>query len=101
MQIKFWLNRQSEEETMKFLVIAKPPQTATSATIQAARERAKNNIKSGITDCAYFLQMEAALSQSPMLIRVKRLQSDCSQTDGRRWRRRFTRWSNSKSTWRK
>jgi len=39
---------------MKFLVIAKPPQTATSATIQAARERAKNNIKSGITDCAYF-----------------------------------------------
>ena len=37
---------------MKFLVIAKPPQAVTSATIQAARERGKNNIKSGISDCA-------------------------------------------------
>ena len=39
---------------MKFLVIVKPPQARTSATIQAARERAKNAIKSGVIDCAYF-----------------------------------------------
>jgi hypothetical protein len=39
---------------MKFLVIVKPPQAVTSATIQAVRERAKNNLKSGISDCAYF-----------------------------------------------
>jgi hypothetical protein len=39
---------------MKFLLIAKAPQAVTSATVQAARERGNNNIKSGITDCAYF-----------------------------------------------
>jgi hypothetical protein len=39
---------------MKFLVIAKPPATITGATIQAVRERFKNNIKSGVSDCGYF-----------------------------------------------
>jgi hypothetical protein len=39
---------------MKFLVIAKPPQAVTGAMIQAVRERYKNNIKSGISDCGYF-----------------------------------------------
>jgi len=39
---------------MKFLVIAKRPQAVNDAMIQAVRERYKNNIKSGVSDCGYF-----------------------------------------------
>jgi hypothetical protein len=38
---------------MKFLVTTKAPQTFTSERIQAIRERAKAQLKSGVIDCFY------------------------------------------------
>ncbi len=38
---------------MKFLVIAKPPRTGTSAMVQAVKETVKRNLESGQIDCLY------------------------------------------------